>query len=132
MIDEKIVKEALDLCSEGMKVGLAATRLRVNRAELQTEMANYNKGFEECVLVVDKHYVEDLGKAAYKGLGDVFHKLGEQLKTGGVDTIRAGEFLYKVYKQETASTGDIDDNDPIARLFGEISEVKQLTVKNSE
>jgi hypothetical protein len=127
-MDRSIVKRAMVLNGEGLRITQIAKRLGVNIGELRKEMATYND-FEECTVIVEETH-ESLRKTALGILSNLFKEIGKKI---GDPCLELGELTnaaaicYRIYKEEEKKTGDDGNDNPVTQLFG--NEIKLLKEK---
>jgi hypothetical protein len=117
-MNRDILKRAMELNGEGLRLAQIARQLGVSPVELRKEIAGYND-FEEAVVIVPEAR-KSLGKMAYDDMYAVFDAIRNRINDPFVsisDLSSIASTYYRIYKEE--NTGEVDNNDPITQLFGE-------------
>jgi predicted transcriptional regulator len=133
-MDKDIVKRAMELSKTGLHISQVAKQLGVSKAALRQELSK-SENFEEsenvnCVVTI-LHADESIAKTAYDTLYETLKALREKVQSPFVkvgELSSAASVVYRIYKEENADDKTNDENNPIARLFGD--EIKQLKENN--
>jgi hypothetical protein len=126
-MDREIVKRAMELSANGLRVAQIAKQLGVNCKVLRKEISLYNEGNDnetQNVAVIVNGGREELGKTAHDVLYGVFEAIKGKINDPFVsigELSSAASTCYKIYSAEIATRDENgnDDNNPLNRLFGD-------------
>jgi hypothetical protein len=123
-MDKDILKRAIELKEQGLRIAQIARQLRVNSGDLRKELADCDN-FDKAEIVTIVHADEPLIKTAYDTLRELFDAMRKKIQDPFVklgELSAAMSVCERVYRAESETASD-DDN-PMSRLFSD--EIKLL------